>query len=324
MTREWVLVSPGRADRPWQGQTEAGEAAPAAPRYDPDCYLCPGNARAGGVRNPHYTGSFAFDNDYPALRPDLADEAVDLGQAGLIRAEAESGRCRVICFSPRHDLSLGAMSEPEVRAVLDLWCEETLALTASGQLRAVQIFENRGTAMGASNPHPHCQIWATAHLPNEMAKEQIAFAGPACPLCAYLALEHEQKERIVFESPGFAVVVPFWAIWPFETLLIPKAHARSLPELGAAQRDELARTLRRLARIYDRVFSAPFPYSMGFHQAPAGDAAGWHFHAHYYPPLLRSLQVRKFMVGFELLGQPQRDFTPEQAAARLRALADEE
>lgn len=318
LTREWVLVSPGRAERPWQGQLE-DEVAATPSTYEPGCYLCPGNARAGGARNPNYPSTFVFDNDYPALLPSDAGGEVDVEGAGLIRAEAERGRCRVICFTPRHDLSLATMPEAETQAVVETWRQETQSLVAAG-FASVQIFENRGAAMGASNPHPHGQIWATAHVPNEAAKEMAAFAAPGeCLLCRYLRLELARGERVVFEEAEFAAVTPFWAIWPFEVLLIAKAHVGRLPQLPAAGRSGLARALRRLTRLYDRVFAAPFPYSMGFHQAPAGAGEAWHLHAHYYPPLLRSTRVRKFMVGFELLGQPQRDFAPEQAAERLRA-----
>lgn len=343
LTGEWVLVSPQRTDRPWQGQIEKPAPGPVSSPFDPACYLCPGNERAGGARNPAYSGTFVFENDFPALRPRPAaaapsDEANSAPRAApprrseLLLAEPERGVCRVVCFSPRHDLTLATLPWDAVRGVVEVWAEQTLDLAARDFIRHVQIFENRGAMMGASNPHPHGQIWATEHLPNEVVKEAARFAAEApagCLLCRYLRLEVERGERVVFADQDWAAVVPFWAVWPFEVLLLPRAHAGDLPALASPLRDSLAAALRRLAGIYDRVFSVPFPYSMGWHQAPADrppdrpspERATWHLHAHFYPPLLRSAAVRKFMVGFELLGMPQRDLTPEAAAARLRALA---
>jgi UDPglucose--hexose-1-phosphate uridylyltransferase len=325
LTREWVLVSPHRARRPWQGQTEA-VAGPAAVAYDPSCYLCPGNARAGGQRNPPYTGTFVFENDFAALLPDTPDGRRDDG--GLLVAESERGSCRVVCFSPDHSLTLARMTAAQIRPVVDAWAAQFEELLALPFVRYVQIFENRGEMMGCSNPHPHCQIWATASLPNEPAKEQAALTDyvaerHACLLCDYLALERRLGERMVCENDSFAVVAPFWAVWPFETILISKRHAGGLDALNGAERDGLADILKRIGTRYDGLFRAPFPYTMGFHQRLAGADSGlWHLHAHYYPPLLRSATVRKFMVGFELLAEPQRDITPESAAARLRETGD--
>src|SRR5205085_8495239 len=249
-----------------------------------------------------------------------------LNDRGLIRGEAERGICRVVCFSPRHDLTVATMEVPAIEAVVNLWAEQFQELGARDFINHVQIFENRGVMMGASNPHPHCQIWANAHLPNEPATEQHSQAEYArhgkCLLCDYLALELEAKDRIVFEDDAFVALVPFWAVWPFETMLLGREHRTRMSELPTADRRSLARALRRLARTYDRVFDVQFPYSMGFHQAPSDGQAHseWHLHAHFLPPLLRSATVRKFMVGYEMLGSPQRDITPEAAAERLREL----
>ncbi len=323
LTGEWILVSPHRTSRPWQGQTEA-TADVAVPAYDPHCYLCPGNVRANGERNPDYADVFAFDNDFAALQPIAATDGMN--ESGLLVAEGESGVCRVVCFSPRHDLTLARMSVDDIAKVVALWREEFMRLDAQDNIRAVQIFENRGAMMGASNPHPHCQIWATCSEPNEIVKESVrqgawrATRG-SCLLCDYLALEERLGERVVCQNEGCVVVVPFWATWPFETLLLPRRHMAALDDFTPADSRALADILSRLTRCYDNVFSTPFPYSVGFHQRPSDGEAHphWHFHGHFYPPLLRSATVRKFMVGFELLGSPQRDITPEAAAERLRA-----
>ncbi len=322
LTGEWVLVSPGRTGRPWQGKLDT-PPAPVVAAYDPACYLCPGNERAGGVRNPQYTSTFVFDNDFPALRPDAPPLPRDPNS--LCIAEAESGICRVICFSPRHDLSLPSLPPEAVTAVVQTWQEQSSKLLELPFIEYVQIFENRGATMGASNPHPHCQIWAVQHVPNDVAKEergQIEYLEQrgTCLLCDYLAQERG-GERIVTENNSFAVVVPFWAVWPFETLVLPKRHASELAELTPAEANDLGTLLSFLTRKYDTLFGVPFPYSMGFHQRPKNaPAAPWHIHAHFYPPLLRSAEIRKFMVGFELLAQPQRDITPEEAARILRNL----
>ncbi|MGD1038260.1 MAG: UDP-glucose--hexose-1-phosphate uridylyltransferase [Roseiarcus sp.] len=322
LTREWVLVSPHRTQRPWRGQTER-PARPAALRYDPDCYLCPGARRAHGDVNPDYPHTFVFANDFAALRADAGAGAVDRG--GLIVAEAESGLCRVICFSPRHDLTLARMTVEEIERVVRVWIEQTRELGGVETIGWVQIFENRGAMMGASNPHPHCQIWATQSLPNEAAKELASQTSHraerrGCLLCDYLALELASSERVVEQNEHFVALVPFWAVWPFETLLLPRRHFGAMDELSEAEARGLADILRALTIRYDNLFEIAFPYSMGFHQSPTDGAAHpeWHFHAHFYPPLLRSATVRKFMVGFEMLATPQRDITPESAAERLR------
>lgn len=326
LTGEWVLVSPHRTKRPWQGQVEA-PARESRPAYDPACYLCPGNARAGGVRNPSYSSTFVFDNDYAALLPDTPREQVN--RENLLIASGEPGICRVVCFSPRHDLTLSGMSVAEVEQVIDTWAEQFDELGSREDISYVQIFENRGAMMGASNPHPHCQIWGTAELPNEVVKEQQQLAKfhadyQSCLLCEYVRLEEATGERVVWKCDSFSVVVPFWAVWPFETMVIARQHVGSIRELSGKQRSELAKALTSITAIYDRVFDAPFPYTMGFHQTPTdgNEHAEWHFHAHFYPPLLRSATIRKFMVGYEMLATPQRDITPEQAAERLKGLAE--
>jgi UDPglucose--hexose-1-phosphate uridylyltransferase len=321
LTGEWVLVSPQRARRPWQGRVEAAPAA-SRPAYDPGCYLCPGNARAEGARNPMYRGPYVFTNDFPALLPDGPETPPS--DHPLFRAESARGTCRVVCFSPRHDLTLPDLSVPEIREVVDVWAAQTVELGA--RFRWVQVFENKGELMGCSNPHPHGQIWAVDALPNEPAKEDrrqrdYRDRHGAPLLVEYARREAERAERVVVDEEDWLAVVPFWAIWPFETLLLPRRPVRRLPELANGERDRLARALRRLLRLYDRLFGVSFPYSMGWHGAPfdGGAIDHWQLHAHVYPPLLRSATVRKWMVGYELLAEPQRDLTPEQAAARLRA-----
>lgn len=326
LTREWVLVSPHRTERPWLGQVDK-PAAPDQPAYDPTCYLCPGNARAGGAKNPEYGGTFVFDNDYAALLPDVHE--VELDEAGLFVARAEAGICRVVCFTPRHDLSIPRMTLAGVREVVEVWSREYESLSKIPWIRYVQIFENRGALMGASNPHPHGQIWASASLPNLPAKELDSFreyrnAKRTCLLCDYLKIELQRRERVVCENDSFAVLVPYWAVWPFETMVVSKRHLSALGELSAQERDSLADILRRVTIRYDNLFETAFPYSMGFHQSPVNSEphAECHFHAHYLPPLLRSATIQKFMVGYEMLATPQRDTTPESAAARLRGAGE--
>ena len=326
LTGEWVLVSPHRTERPWLGQVEKSTPE-QKPTYDPDCYLCPGNSRAGGVRNPDYTSTFVFENDFAALRPDTPPGGVD--RQGLIASRSERGICRVVCFSPRHDLTLARMAPSLIRPVVEEWVRQYVELGGIDFINYVQIFENRGPMMGASNPHPHGQIWANETLPNEIVKEDAAQLDYSnglnrCLLCDYLRMERESGERIVFENRSYSVLVPFWAVWPFETLVIPRSHIGRIDQFDAAARDDLAALLGRLTARYDNLFETSFPYTMGFHPAPTG-AGGhdhWHFHAHFYPPLLRSATVRKFMVGYEMLASPQRDITAEAAAARLRELSD--
>ena len=326
LRREWVLVSPHRTERPWQG--ELGKASGFSEvHYDRQCYLCPGNTRAGGKVTPKYESVYVFDNDYAALLPNPTTPAPGVnGDPELLRWTEERGRCRVVCFHPDHSLTLARMKVAETRRVVDAWAEEYRALGAEG-FKYVQIFENRGALMGASNPHPHGQIWATEHVPDEPRKETEALVEyrerqGGCLLCDYAELEARERVRVVEENAGFLAVVPWWAVWPFETLVIAKRHVRSLADFNEAERDALADVLKRLTTRYDNLFETSFPYTMGFHQAPTDGESHdeWHFHAHFYPPLLRSATVRKYMVGFELLGMPQRDITPEAAAERLQAL----
>ncbi|GAA2868386.1 galactose-1-phosphate uridylyltransferase [Actinoplanes cyaneus] len=320
LTGDWVLVSPQRATRPWQGIVEATPAQ-RPPAHDPGCYLCPGNERAGGHRTPPYESTFVFDNDFPALLPSPPTVA---SGGGLLTAAPVRGICRVVCYSPRHDLTLGELSVEAVAEVVDVWTAQYLDLGERPWIEHVQIFENRGAMTGASNPHPHGQIWAEDDLPDLVRREDARMAAySGCLLCDYLATELAADERIVLSDDRFVALVPWWATWPFETLVLPRAHAGALPDLDAAGRVALAGLLRRLARTYDNVFGVTFPYSMGLHQRPTGRAAKpeWHLHAHFFPPLLRSATVRKYMGGYEFLGRPQRDLTPESAAARLREAA---
>lgn len=326
LTREWVVVSPHRTQRPWQGKTEA-LTPDNQPQFDPTCYLCPGNQRAGGVKNPVYESTYVFDNDYPALLPDAPDNTVD--KAGLMVGRTERGLCRVGCFSSRHDLTIPRMSNVELLEVIEMWTSQYRQLGALDWVNHVQVFENRGAMMGASNPHPHCQIWANETLPNQPERElasqqEYRRTKKSCLLCDYLELEKNSRDRIVSENSAFIALVPFWAVWPFETLLLSKRHLGAMTELSQHEQMELADILKRLTTRYDNLFEISFPYSMGFHQKPTdnGDHTEWHFHAHYYPPLLRSATVQKFMVGYEMLGTPQRDITPESAAERLRNLPE--
>ena len=340
LIREWILVSPHRAKRPWQGLVE--KVPPEnLPEYHPKCYLCPGNTRAEGKTNPAYTGTFVFDNDFPALLLPEETHATDgLAAAALpsslFAVEPVSGICRVVCFSQRHDLILPLMSQAEVEAVIRTWTEQTLDLGSRDFIDYVQVFENRTALMGASSRHPHSQIWTTSVVPVEPAKELAAQSDylhehGSCLLCDYLAAEIHSGERLVCANDQFTALAPFWAVWPFEVLLVANRHTASLPDLTQAELAGLADILRRLTTRYDNLFEVTFPYSMGFHQAPTDKKTlnfsaahpEWHFHAHYYPPLLRSATVRKFMVGFEMLGMPQRDITPETAAERLRGLSEE-
>lgn len=318
---EWVLVSAQRTQRPWDGSQERVSVAPR-PAYDPKCYLCPGNERANGAHNPPYAETFVFTNDFPALVPDVARST---HESGLLRAETEPGTSRVICFSPRHDLTLAQMNGPAIKQVIDVWAEQTQKL--GEEYRWVQVFENRGEAMGASNPHPHGQIWAGSSVPDIPAREHVQqvdyhAAHQRTLLSDYLEQELADGSRVVTANDHFVVVVPFWAVWPFETMIIPRRPFARLPDASDTERLGLGDILGTLLRAYDEVFATPFPYSMGWHGAPTAgaDPTGWHFHGHAYPPLLRSATVRKFMVGYELLAGVQRDVTAETAAERLRAL----
>lgn len=327
LTGDWVLVSPQRTQRPWQGRVEE-VAAPDLP-YDPGCYLCPGNRRAGGAQNPSYESIFVFTNDFAALNSDTPPMKRDTSDPRLLLSESERGACRVVCFSPRHDLTLSRMSVTGVAQVVNIWVDEFAELGSLPYINYVQIFENRGEMMGCSNPHPHGQIWANETIPNEPRKEQESQRTHlqkygSCLLCDYLRLEKKIGTRVVIENDHFVAIVPFWAVWPCEVLLLSKMHVADTRELDASMRQSLADILKRLTTRYDNLFRTSFPYSMGFHQAPTDGQAHpeWHLHAHFYPPLLRSATVRKFMVGYEMLASPQRDITPEAAADMLRNLPD--
>lgn len=321
LTGEWVLVSAGRDARPWRGMVEP-TATPEVPHHDPDCYLCPGNERANGEHNPTYDSTFVFTNDFAALSPGAAAAAP--GDDPLFSAQPESGTCRVVCYSPRHDLSLAGMEVGQIRSVVDMWCEQHAELAAEWEW--VQIFENRGAAMGASSPHPHGQIWAGSVVPtivateNETQRRHLDQHGVAM-LARYAQREDELDDRVVARNDDWLVVVPYWATWPFETLLVSRRGLARFDEVTGGDRDSLASILQTLLVGYDRLFGAPFPYSMGWHPAPGSDRAPhWVLHAHFFPPLLRA-EARKFLVGYELMAEAQRDLTPEDAAARLRAAA---
>ncbi len=319
---EWILVSPQRTQRPWQG--EVGTAAGFGEvHYDPKCYLCPGNERAGGEHTPQYGSTYVFDNDYAAILPTAPDSIPT--PSPLLRAEPEHGRCRVLCFHPDHSLTLARMERADVERVVEAWVAQETELSAGPEIGYVQIFENRGAMMGASNPHPHGQIWATAHVPDEPKAEAAAQAAyytehGSSLLLDYVALEDRERTRVVCENETFLCVVPWWAVWPFETLVLPRAAVKNLQGFSAEQRAGLADILQQLTIRYDNLFQTNFPYTMGFHPAPfdGEEHAGFQWHAHFYPPLLRSATVKKFMVGFEMLGMPQRDITAEGAAERLR------
>ncbi|XP_077137432.1 galactose-1-phosphate uridylyltransferase isoform X2 [Ranitomeya variabilis] len=325
---DWVLVSAHRMGRPWQGQMEKPPQEDIA-RHDPENPLCPGARRPGGQVNPDYTGTFIFDNDFPALQPDVPDPGPN--EHPLLQARSARGVCQVMCFHPWSDITLPLMSSDEVRAVIDKWAEINTDLGAIYPW--VQIFENKGAMMGCSNPHPHCQIWASNFLPNEAQtedrtqREYLRTHGTPM-LLEYGRLEEERQERLVLRNEHWLVLVPYWAVWPFQTLLLPRRHVTRLQDLSDAERDSLASIMKRLLCKYDNLFEISFPYSMGWHGAPTGhhlgeDCGHWQLHAHYYPPLLRSASVRKFMVGYEMLAQGQRDLTAEQAAERLRNLPEE-
>lgn len=324
LTGDWMLVSPHRAQRPWQGQREAAAHA-SRPAHDPECYLCAGNTRIKGEINPDYLSTYVFPNDFPALLPEKVEQEDSMD--GLFQAKAVQGVSRVICFSPRHDLTLAQMTVPDITSVVDTWSSQAAELGATW--RWVQIFENKGAAMGCSNPHPHGQIWASDNLPNEIIKEdgqqQRYFSEKQRPLLLdYAEQELALGQRMVESNDHWVAVVPYWAVWPYEILLMPRQHIARLPDLDSGQRQALASILQRILIRYDNLFETSFPYSMGWHGAPFGEGSetdAWQLHAHFYPPLLRSATVKKFMVGYEMLGEPQRDLTPEEAAARLRDLS---
>ncbi len=327
LTGEWVMVSPQRALRPWQGE-QGGDDAPGGPSYEPSCYLCPGNARADGAMNPNYAGPWAFDNDFPAVLPrDELERAGGhpgalQGGDGLFSSAPVSGRCRVLCYSPDHNKTLSQLSEAEIAAVVALWAEEVRGLRRGHHW--VQVFENRGAMMGCSNPHPHGQVWAVDSLPSEAAKEALHqdhwwATHQTVLLDVYREREEERGERLVATNADWSVVVPYWAAWPYETLLIPKRQIDHLDNVARDEQASLASILKTLLLAYDRLFETTCPYTLGWHGAPGQNPApAWQLHAHCYPPLLRSATIRKHMVGYEMLAEAQRDLTPEVAAAALR------
>jgi UDPglucose--hexose-1-phosphate uridylyltransferase len=325
LSGEWVLVSPQRTERPWRSEVE--EQVPRErPEYDPACYLCPRNKRAGGARNPVYRQTFVFTDDFPVLLPDTPD-GVEQDPQSLLRVQSERGSCRVVCFSPRHDQSLGELDAAALAQVIDVWAEQYAELGGDPLVNHVQVFENRGAMMGASSPHPHGQIWASEHVPVHVAREQERqlnyYAAHGSSLLGdYLSVELASKERLVCVNEHFAAVVPFWAAWPFETMVISRRRVASLVDLTFAERDSLADMVSGMASRYDDLFDDFFPYSMGFHQSLTDSRPHpeWHLHMHFYPPLPRSATVGEYTVGFELLAEAQRDITPEHAARTLRSL----
>lgn len=323
LTGEWVLVSPHRAKRPWQGKNEALPKKQTI-SYDPDCYLCPGNTRINGAVNPDYKDVYIFQNDFAALQNNVKEFSLD---NKLLKAKSESGICKVICFSPDHSKSLGEMNKKEILKVIEAWQTEYLLLGKEKNINYVQIFENKGEIMGCSNPHPHGQIWSQSSLPNEVVKKNTNqlnyFLDQQSSLLKdYLNQELKEKERIIYENKNCVVLVPFWAIWPFETMIIPKKHQQNISTLDGKEREDFAEAILVITKTYDKLFECSFPYSSGIHQSPTDNKNNqhWHWHMSFYPPLLRSATVKKFMVGYEMFGMPQRDITPEQAALRLKAL----
>lgn len=326
LTGDWILVSPHRTKRPWQGKVE-DIPTDTRPAYDPSCYLCPGNKRADGSINPEYSDPFVFTNDYSSLLPNTPDGTVTIG--GLLKAQSAKGICRVISFSPDHSLTLPLLSTDEILKIIQLWRTEFTNISADPSIRYIQIFENKGEIMGCSNPHPHGQIWSQNTLPLEVAKEttqqkQYFEKHGRSLLLDYVNLELNEKERIVLENEHFVALVPFWAVWPYETMIISKRHIQNILQLTEAEQIGYADILKKLTVKYDNLFNVSFPYSAGIHQAPVndGDHPEWHFHMHFYPPLLRSATVKKFMVGYEMLANPQRDITAEWAAEKLRSLSE--
>mmetsp|Transcript_12816 Transcript_12816/g.17670 ORF Transcript_12816/g.17670 Transcript_12816/m.17670 type:complete len:366 (-) Transcript_12816:651-1748(-) len=339
LSGQWILCSPHRAKRPWLGQVEKLPSSDL-PQYDPKCYLCPGNKRAQSdpnqdpPHNPKYTNTLVFDNDFSALLQQTHDDQSDFGNQSelenrLLKSQMVQGICKVVCFSPRHDLTVAEMNLADLVEVVNCWKSEFELLHKNDQINYIQIFENRGGIMGCSNPHPHCQIWASSFIPQELQKEienmqEYTTKHCSCMLCDYAVLEQQQKSRVIYENDSFLVVVPYWAIWPYETLVISKKHIGSLLQFDSKLTQDLASIMKAVSCKYDNLFRISFPYSMGLHQAPSDgkEHPEFHFHIHYYPPLLRSATVKKFMVGYEMLAEGQRDITPEQSASTLAQLSD--
>jgi UDPglucose--hexose-1-phosphate uridylyltransferase len=326
LTGEWILVSPQRTQRPWQGEISAASSRRSL-EYDSECYLCPGNKRANGDINPQYSGTYVFTNDFPALLPDTSTEKIQ--ENDLLISKAERGICRVVNYSPKHNLTLAEMSEGDIEQVIAIWQEEFGLLGEKPYINNIQIFENKGSIMGNSNPHPHGQIWAQESIPMEIQKELKQFKAYYSRkkrglLADYLKLELRLKDRLVIENSSFAVVVPYWAVWPYETMIIPKRKISNILQLKPSERKDFAGALKAVTVKYDNLFKTSFPYSAGLHQAPTDGCqhSEWHFHMHFYPPLLRSAQIKKFIVGYEMLAEPQRDITPEESARTLLELSN--
>ena len=324
LTGEWVLVSPHRAKRPWQGQQEK-PVVDEKPEYDPECYLCPGNKRSNGSINPDYSDSFAFTNDFSSLLEQIPDGSYSEGD--FFKAESEKGISRVICFSPKHNVTIPEMQIEEVQKVVDVWCREYESLGNHDFINHIQIFENKGPIMGCSNPHPHGQIWAQQNIPVEPYKKQLHQLNywknhKTSLLSDYITQELERKTRILFYDEYFVTLVPFWAVWPFESIIVSRRHVSRITELTDSERRSFAAAYRQIAILYDNLFEVSFPYSAGIHQAPTDGQKHeeWHMHMSFYPPLLRSATIKKFMVGYEMFGNPQRDITPESSAKRLKEL----
>ncbi|MGL4385563.1 MAG: UDP-glucose--hexose-1-phosphate uridylyltransferase [Flavobacterium sp.] len=325
LTGDWILVSPHRTKRPWQGQKEA-QAKDVSKEYDETCYLCPENVRANGEHNPKYTGCYAFDNDFAAIMEEETAFEQSKNQT-FFKTKPERGMARVVCFSPKHNLTLPEMEEKDIEAVIKVWQQEYTTLGSKDYINHVQIFENKGSIMGCSNPHPHGQIWAQSSIPTLVEKTQENLKAyytkhKSSLLKDYIEEELAQKERIVLENNHFVALVPFWATWPYETLIVSKRHLTKITEFTAEEIKSYASIMKQLTIKYDNLFEVSFPYSSGIHQAPTDGAEHpeWHFHTHFYPPLLRSATVKKFMVGYEMLGESQRDITAEKSAAVLREL----
>ena len=320
LTGEWVLVSPHRTKRPWQGMQEQGKELKTL-EYDSNCYLCPGNTRANNEINPDYKNTYSFINDFSAI----LDVKIENFKDNLLEAHTESGICKVLCYSPNHSLTMPQMDESEIVSIIKLWQKEYKDLGSIENINNIQIFENKGESMGCSNPHPHGQIWAQKSIPTEILKKQNNFKkfyenNNQSMLLAYIKKELELKERIIYENESFVALVPFWAVWPYESMVITKNHRKSILELNEKEVTDYANILKILTTKYDNLFQTSFPYSTGIHQAPTNNEQNkeWHMHMSFYPPLLRSSNIKKFMVGYEMFGEPQRDITPEQAAESLR------
>jgi UDPglucose--hexose-1-phosphate uridylyltransferase len=320
LTGEWVLVSPHRAKRPWQGQNES-ITREVRPSYDESCYLCASNNRMNGETNPEYKDVYVFTNDFAALQKASATFSIN---DGLLQAQSEQGICKVICFSPDHSKSLADMAVEDIQKVVNVWREEYQELGTIEGINYVQIFENKGAVMGCSNPHPHGQIWSQSTLPNEVEKkdkrQRDYFTKNQSSLVGdYLKQELLLKERIIFENDVFVVLVPFWAIWPFEAMIAPKKWQSDITKMDETDSLQFAEAISVLTKAYDKLFNVSFPYSSGIHQAPTNNQNNehWHWHMSFYPPLLRSATVKKFMVGYEMFGSPQRDITPEVAVKMI-------